>query len=66
VSGVSKWEVSETVLVTDLKAIATGEAQIFDVGGIIKIDGKNHTIISRRKALAAGDPSAVIYFVRQG
>jgi len=66
VTGVSKWEVSETVLATDLKVIVTGEAQIFDVGGIIKIDNANHTIISRRKVLAAGDPSAVIYFVRQG
>jgi hypothetical protein len=66
VTGVSKWEVNETVLSTDLKVIVTGEAQVFDIGGIMKIDSSNHTIISRRKVLAAGDPSVVIYFVRQG
>lgn len=66
VTGVSKWEVGETILATDLKVIVTGEAQVFDVGGIMKIDGSNHIIISRRKALAAGDPSVVIYFVRRG
>ncbi|WP_288067983.1 hypothetical protein, partial [Herbaspirillum sp.] len=66
VTGVSKWEVSETILTTDLKVLVSGEVALYDVGDLMKIDNENYTIISRRKVLAAGDPSVVIYFVRQG
>lgn len=66
VTGVSKWEVNETVLSTDLKVLVSGEVALFDVGGLMKIDGKNYTIIARNKVLAAGVASMVKYFVRAG
>ena len=66
VTGVSKWEVSETIMATDLKVLVSGEVAMFDVGGLMKIDGKNHTIIARNKILASGVASMVKYFVRHG
>ena len=66
VTGVSKWEVSETILTTDLKVLVSGEVALFDVGGLMKIDDVNYTIIARNKVLAAGVASMVKYFVRQG
>lgn len=66
VTGVSKWEVSETVAASDLKVLVGGSAPVASVGGVIKIDGRNHMIIERRKILAAGTTSAVKYFVRAG
>lgn len=66
VTGVSKWEVSETILTTDLKVLVSGEAVLYNVGGIMKIDNVNYTIIARNKVLAAGVASMVKYFVRQG
>jgi len=66
VAGVSKWEVSETILTTDLKVLVSGEVALFDVGGLMKIDDVNHTIIARSKVLAAGVASMVKYFVRAG
>ena len=66
VTGVSKWEVSETILTTDLKVLVSGEVALYDVGDLIKIDNENYTIIARNKALAAGVASMVKYFVRAG
>jgi hypothetical protein len=66
VTGVGKWEQSETILSSDLRVLVGGGAPIADVGGVIKIDDKNHTIIERQKILASGQASAVKYFVRRG
>jgi hypothetical protein len=65
VTGVRQWETSETVTASDL-AVLVGGAVLADVGDVIKIDDKNHTIIQVRKVLAAGQPSAVKYYVRAG
>ena len=66
VTGVRKWEVSETVQASDLSVLVGGSAPLAEVGGIIKIDGGNYTVIDVRKILAAGQASAVKYFVRRG
>lgn len=66
VTGVRQWEVSETVLASDLHVLVSGEAPSVAVGGVIKIDGDNHTVIQARKMLAAGYASAVKYTVRRG
>lgn len=66
VTGVSKWEVGETILATDLKVLVSGEVALFDVGCLMKIDDVNYTIIARNKVLAAGVASMVKYFVRAG
>lgn len=66
VTGVKQWETSETVTASDLVVIVGGGAPLVDVGGIIKIDAKNHTVIQVRKVLAAGQASAVKYYVRAG
>lgn len=66
VTGVQHWETSQTVLASDLKVLVGGSAPVSDLGGIIKIDGVTHTIIQVNKILAAGQASAVKYFVRRG
>lgn len=66
VTGVRKWEVSETVQASDLSVLVGGGAPLSEVGGIIKIDAQNHTVIEVRKILAAGQASAVKYIVRRG
>lgn len=66
VTGVGKWEQSDTIISSDLKVLVGGGAPLAEVGGVIKIDDKNHTIIERQKILASGVASAVKYFVRRG
>lgn len=66
VTGVSKWEVSETVVSSDKKVLVDGGLPIQDIGGIIKIAGRNHKIIDKLEILEGGYPSAVKYFVRRG
>lgn len=66
VTGVGKWEASETILTTDLKVLVSGEVALYDVGDLMKIDSDNYTIIARNKVLAAGAVSLVKYFVRAG
>lgn len=66
VTGVRQWETSETVTASDLGVLVGGGATIAQVGDIIKIDDENHTVIQVRKILAAGQASAIKYFVRAG
>ena len=64
VSGVSKWDVNDTILMTDLKVSVSGLAPMQPMGGVIEIDGVSHTIVHIQKVMASGVPSLVKYFVR--
>lgn len=66
VSGVRQWETSETVTASDISVLVGGGNAIAQVGDVIKIDDENHTVIQVKKILAAGQPSAVKYYVRAG
>ena len=66
VTGVSKWETSETILSSDLKCLVSGVYPVADIGGSMTIGGKQYKIIERQDILATGVKSAVKYFVRRG
>ena len=66
VTGVRQWETNEAITASDLSVLVGGGAPVVDVGSIIKIDSRNHTVIQVKKILAAGQASAVKYFVRAG
>jgi hypothetical protein len=66
VTGLCKWDVTDTILATDLAVLVSGAAPRAAVGGIVTIDGKSHTIIAIKPIMAAGIASAVKYFVRRG
>lgn len=66
VTGVRQWETSETVTASDLSVLVGGGSPLAAVGDVINIDANNHTVIQVKKILAAGQASAVKYFVRAG
>jgi len=66
VTGVSKWETSSTVVSSDRKVLVEGGLPALGVGGVIRIDGRNNTIVDKTEILEGGYPSAIKYFVRQG
>lgn len=66
VTGAGRWADGETVLISDLSILVPGGSDVLDVGGVIKVDGKNHKIIQVHKIMAAGFVSAVRYIVRAG
>lgn len=66
VTGVGRWDVSDTILSTDLKVLVSGSYTPLDIGGIIMINDAPHKIIMKREMLATGTVSAVSYFVRRG
>lgn len=66
VTGVSKWDVSDTIFATDLVVLVSGVYGVADVGGSMTIDGKAHTIVAIKPILAAGVKTAVKYYVRRG
>ncbi len=66
VTGVREWETNETITASDLSVLVGGGSPAAQVGGVVKIDDENYTIIQVKKILAAGQASAVKYFVRAG
>ena len=64
VTGAGKWADGETIIMTDLVVLVSGASVLADVGGIIQINSKPHTIVARTDILATGIKSAVRYFVR--
>jgi hypothetical protein len=66
VTGVKQYDVNETIRSSDLAVLVSGANPLVGIGGVIEIDGKQHTVIECRDILATGVKSAVKYFVRHG
>lgn len=64
--GAGRWADGKTILMSDLRVTVSGVFDLLDVGDKMRINGKEHTIISHDPKLATGVKSVVIYFVRRG